>query len=109
MTVGRPCCSSCPVAAQDQPHPRTASSYRVGGVLEGSGCDLHSMGLRLNAETGEISGTPTAEEPVEVECVIQAVQDDSKGLIENSTVTRCIFGPVFGVAIFRLFPLFFDL
>jgi len=71
---------------KDQPHPRTASSYRVAGVLEGSGCDLHSIGLSLNAETGEISGTPTAEEPVEVECVIQAVQDESKGLIENSSV-----------------------
>ena len=76
------------VAAKDQPHPRTASSYRVAGVLEGSGCDLHSIGLRLNAETGEISGTPMAEEPVEVECVIQAVQDESKGLIENSSATR---------------------
>eukprot|EP00439_Symbiodinium_sp_Y106_P019987 s4214_g2.t1 len=74
------------VNAGDQPHPRTASSYRVAGVLEGSGCDLHSIGLSLNAETGEISGTPTAEEPVEVECVIQAVQDESKGLIENSSV-----------------------
>ena len=67
------------LAAQDQPHPRTASSYRVAGVLEGSGCDLHSIGLSLNAETGEISGTPTAEEPVE---------DESKGLIENSSATR---------------------
>ena len=56
-------------------------------MLEGSGCDLHSVGLSLNAETGEISGTPTAEEPVEVECVIQAVQDESKGLIENSSAT----------------------
>ncbi|CAE7780318.1 unnamed protein product [Symbiodinium pilosum] len=71
---------------KDQPHPRTASSYRVAGVLEGSGCDLHSIGLRFNAETGEISGTPTAEEPMEVDCVIQAVQDESKGLIENSSV-----------------------
>ena len=58
-------------------------------MLEGSGCDLHSIGLRFNAETGEISGTPTAEEPMEVDCVIQAVQDESKGLIENSSVTRC--------------------
>ena len=46
-----------------------------------SSCDLLSVSLRLIAEAGEISGTPTAEEPVEVDSVIQG--------IDNSSAAHC--------------------
>ena len=36
----------------DYPHPRTATSYRVAGVLDGSACNLHSVGLKLDPVTG---------------------------------------------------------
>ncbi|CAE8610972.1 unnamed protein product [Polarella glacialis] len=67
------------------PHPRTAESYELVDGLQ-SMCNLHGFGLQLNASTGAVSGTPVSEEPAEVECQVEAVQDAERGLKANTSV-----------------------
>uniref|UniRef100_A0A0G4F0F9 Uncharacterized protein n=1 Tax=Chromera velia CCMP2878 TaxID=1169474 RepID=A0A0G4F0F9_9ALVE len=73
-TLGRP--------VSMKPYPRTARRYLF------SDCDaLLEHGLHANAETGEISGTPTASEAFKASCVVTAVQDEARGLMYNTTAT----------------------
>ena len=57
------------------------------GALEGSGCDLHSFGLKFDATNGQVTGVPTAEEATTIECVVEAIQNETQGLVANTTLT----------------------
>uniref|UniRef100_A0A0G4HP76 Apple domain-containing protein n=1 Tax=Chromera velia CCMP2878 TaxID=1169474 RepID=A0A0G4HP76_9ALVE len=64
------------------PMPRTATHY-----VPSAGCKLSEYGLTLNGETGEVSGTPVSENPIQVSCSILALQNAEEGLVFNATLS----------------------
>eukprot|EP00434_Breviolum_minutum_P026604 symbB.v1.2.023516.t1/scaffold2153.1/size87802/7 len=63
---------------QELPHPQTASEYFTDGS-----CDLHSLGLALDASSGKVSGQVTG--PQQVECTVTA--KEGEGVEFNATLS----------------------